>query len=341
MSQTFRRVSAVSALALATVTAISGCTSEAASDSTPPISDPSELSIAFFIAGTGNAYQQAAVDGATETATEIGANLQIFDGQFNAQTQFNQIQTALTSGKFNAFIVEPNDGNQLCKIVTDSAAEKGVLVVTATGSLCGRDTNTGEDVWQPGTVAYVGGQTADVYEEWVKRIVSDHPNGAKVAVLTGPQVNANTSNVTNALPTLASAPGFSVVAQQATDYSTAQAYAATQTILRANPDVNIIMSNFSGMTQGVAQAIEEAGRSDVEVYDVGGDSWALDAVKRGTLNSSVVLLPKDELVQSVYALRDTVEGKDVPHVIDMSKAAALPGTNIADTSNVSKFTAEY
>ncbi len=306
------------------------------------IMDPSDLKIAYFSAGEGNTYLQANIDGLQETVAKIGATADIFDGKFSAQTQFDQIQTALDSGKYNALIVEPNDGNQLCKILTQDAAAKGILVVAATGALCGRDTQPGDGVWQPGTVAYVGGQTAGVYESWVARVMSDSPSGANVAVITGPTVNANTTNVDNALKQMTADPKFKIVAEQATDYTTPQAYAAAQSILQANPSLDIIMSNYSGLTQGVVKAVKDAGRlGQIKIYDVGGNAWSLDAIRNGELTLTVYLVPKDEISAAVLALRDYVGGTPGPHFVDMSKWPGLPGTNLVDKSNVAKFTAQY
>lgn len=308
----------------------------------PSISSPSQLKIAYFSAGSSNAYLQAGINAAKDTATKMGASLDVFDGQFDAQTQFNQMQTALTNGKYNAFAVEPNDGNLVCNMLTKQAPSKGVLVSIFNEPICGRATNLGDALYQPGTVTYVGGQTLDSYQQWIQQVITDNPNGGQVAVLTGPDLNANTLVMREAEKALKANPKFKIVAEQTTDYTTPQGFSAAQTILQSNPNLNIIMSNYSGISQGVVQAVNGTGRKgQVRIYDFGGDNWAVDAVKSGDLRQTVVMLPGQEATQAVQALADTVQGKSVPHFIDLTKSKELPGTPFVTASNATSFKPEY
>jgi ribose transport system substrate-binding protein len=340
------------AVALATIaaTSLAACStaSDRASSGTSSggggqkISSPADLKIAYFSAGTSNAYLQAAISAAKSTAGQMGAHLDVFDGQFSAQTQFNQMQTALTSGKYNAFVVEPNDGNLVCNLLTKQAAAKGILVSVFNEPICGRATNAGDQLWEPGTLTYVGGQTVGSYQQWVQQVIADNPGGGEVAVITGPDLNANTIVMREAEKALKANPKFNVVAEQTTDYTTPKGFAASQTILQAHPTLKIIMSNYSGLTRGVVQAVDGASRKgSVRIYDFGGDTWALNAMKSGDLRQTVMMLPKQETIDALQALADKVQGKQVPKFIDLTKSPTLPGTAFVSAGNLSKFTAEY
>lgn len=348
---TMRHIPAAAITFAAVALALSACStasdqanSKASGGSGPSVSitKPSQLKIAFFSAGTGNSYLQAAIKAAQTKASGLGATLSVFDGQFDAQIQYNQIQTALTSGKYNAFAVEPNDGNLLCNQLTKQAAAKGILVSVFNEPICGRSIKEGDQLWQPGTVTYVGGQTVGSYNQWVKSIMSANPSGGKVAVITGPDLNANTLVMRAAEKPIKANSKFKIIAEQTTDYSTPKAFAAAQTILQANPGIDIFISNYSGMTRGVAQAVNGAGKKGkVKIYDFGGDKWSLGAVKAGDIAQTVVMLPKQEAIGAINALADTVNGKKVDHFIDLTKSAKLPGTAFVTAQNVGKFTAEY
>ncbi len=306
------------------------------------ITQPSQLKIAYFSAGTGDSYLQAAIEAAQAEAGKLGATLNVFDGKFDAQTQYNQIQTALTSGKYNAFAVEPNDGNLLCNLLTKDAVDKGILVSVFNEPICDRAVKEGDQLWQPGTVTYVGGQTIGSYNQWVKSIIDANPSGGKVAVITGPDLNANTLVMRAAEELIKANNKFEIVAEQTTDYSTPKAFAAAQTILQANPGLGIFISNYSGMTRGVVQAVNGAGKKgEVKTYDFGGDNWSLSAVKAGDIEQTVVMLPKQETIDAIDALADVVSGKTVDHFIDLTKSPKLPGTAFVTAQNVDKFTAEY
>jgi ribose transport system substrate-binding protein len=304
--------------------------------------EPSDLKIAFFSSATNNTYLQSGIDGVERAADEIGASVDVFDGKFDAQVQFDQIQSALTSGKYNAFVVEANDGNLLCDILTQDAPQEGILVSAMNQPLCGRATNAGDELWEPGTVTFVGGQTLDVYQAWVESIMSENPDGGQVAVISGPDLGANTINLNEALKAMEEDSSFEIVANRKTDYSTPQGFDAAQTILQANKDLDIIISNYSGMTQGVVEAVKAANRlGEVKVYDMGGDKWAINAVERGDLAQSVIFLPELEGYLSVKTIGDFVAGEDVAKFINLTESDTLPGTPFVSKDNVDEFSPEY
>ncbi|MCD4534070.1 sugar ABC transporter substrate-binding protein [Nocardioides sp. cx-169] len=341
-----RRTLGLAAFAVSACLAMTACSSgvsdSGSSDSAeiiePPVSAAKDLKIAYFSAGTSNSYLQASIDEAEKVAEEIGADLDVFDGEFTSQTQFDQMQQALTSGKYNAFVVEPNDGNLVCDILTTEAPKKEVLVSVFNLPICGRATKLGDETYQPGTITYVGGQTLDVYQAWVQDVIDSHPDGAKIGLISGPDLNANSICFFEAAKAFEDVEGFEVVAQQTTDYTTPKAFDAAQTMLRANPEMDIIMSNFSGMTRGVVEAAEG---NDVDIYDFGGDEWALSNVKSGKLAGSVMMLPRQETREAIEAVAAYVEGEDVPPFVNLTESDLLPGTPFATAENVSKFTAEY
>ncbi len=298
-----------------------------------------DLKVAYFSAGSSNQYLQAGIAEAKKYAKEEGFTLDVFDGEFDAQTQFDQMQTALTSGRYNAFAVEPNDGNLVCNLLTKEAPKAGVMVSVFNLPICGRATNIGEETWQPGTVNYVGGQTLDVYEQWVEQVKGAYPNGAKIALLSGPDLNANTLCFFQAAKAFEDDDKYQLVAKQTTDYTTPEAFQAAQTILQSNPDLNVLMSNFSGMTRGVVQATTG---SDVDVFDFGGDTWALKNVADGELASTVMMLPRAETRYALQGLVDTVKGQESPTFVNLADVDTLPGgTPFVDPANVASYTAEY
>ncbi|MFE7243152.1 sugar ABC transporter substrate-binding protein [Streptomyces sp. NPDC057580] len=348
------RRSSLAAVAAAAVLSLGACSTGVSStgndnrstESSQPadVSKASDLKIAFFSSGENNTYLQAGIAAVKETAKKAGASVDVFDGKFDAQVQYNQVQTAITSGKYNAFVLEANDGNLLCNIATKQAKQAKILVSVINQPLCGRALKSGEDLWSPGTVTMVAGQTSDLYQDWVKQVARENPDGGKVAAVMGTSLSTNSISFKNALKMLVKEnPKFKVVSQQYTDYTTPKASAAAQTILQANPDLDIIMSNYSGMTVGVTAGVKAAGRQkSVKVYDMGGDSWALKTVKSGDLAGTVVFLPKQEGVEGVQALIDTVEGKTVPRFIDLNKTDTLPADGVfVSPKNVDAYTAEY
>ncbi len=318
--------------------ALSACTTEEpAAAGTQPGSDGDTPSIALFYS-EGNAFLTAANEGAQDAAEQLGADLTLFNSNFDPQQQLNQLQTAMTQGGFDAFVIAPLDGNLLCDYVTGTVLPAGIPVVTIQGPLCGRDSERGAAQLEEGTYAHVTGQNVEIYEAWMAQIADRNPEGGTVAVLSGPPLLGNTINLNEAVTSLG--PDFEVVASQTTDYTTPSAFAAAQTTLQANPGIDLFISNYTGITQGVVEAISSLG-SDAQVYDFGGDTWALDSVANGTIAGTVMMLPATETATAIQLALDAIAGAASPGVIDLTQDEALPGTPFVFRENVADFTAEY
>ncbi len=295
------------------------------------------LKIAFLSAATNNVYLQAGIKGAEDAAAAGGATVEVFDGEWNPETQFNQVQNLISTGDYQAVLAEMADGNQACQILTESAPEAGLLVVVANQPLCDRAQNEGDELWAPGTLAFVGGsQGREAFRDWLIQIAEENPGPQKVAVLTGPDLNANTINTDLAIEDIkASHPDFEIVAVARTDYSVPQGLEKAQALLQANPDLTILVGNYSDITRGAAEAAEQAGRiGTLKIYDNGGNEWAFGAVSDGLITSTRTLTPYTEMVKAVEALVAAWNGEDVPRYIPLEAV-------LVTKDNIDQYAPEY
>jgi len=168
------------------------------------------------------------------------------------------------------------------------------------------------------------------------QIAKQNPGPQKVAVLTGPDLNANTINTDLAIKDAQKKyPNFKVVAVVRTDYSVPQGNAKAQPLLQANPDLTILIGNYSDITRGAVQAVQAAGRlGKLKIYDSGGNKWAFEAVKRGWITSTRTLTPYGEIQKSVEALAAAWAGKPAPRFVPLE-------TQFITKDNVDKFKPEY
>jgi ribose transport system substrate-binding protein len=305
-----------------------------------------KLKIALLYVGSTNTYLQSQIKAAKETAAKAGADMTVYDSNFDSAKQSNQMATALAaakSGKYNAFVLASVDPAATCNFVRNNIGPAGIPTSISNQAICGRAVKPIAEQWEPGTVAYVGGmQSSDAFYRWLERIVKDNPGPQKVGFLTGPDLNANTQNVDIAIDRIQKAhPEFKIVSKVRTDYTIVQGQSKTEAILRGTPDLSLLVSNYSDPTRGAVSAIKSAGKQGkVKVYDYGGSSWIVDAIKRGDVELTGALLPYTEMARSVQALVDLWAGKDVPHVIDLSQDPAI-GNTIIDKSNAGSFKPEY
>ena len=279
-----------------------------------------KLKIAVAIAASNNVYLQANIQAAKDAAAKYGADIEIFDANWDPVNSFNQVQNIITNGGFNAIVTGAYDGNQYCKQLTEDAAAKNILVVLANSPACNRSTNEGEELWSPGTLSFVGGsQGRGPYRDWFFRIAEENPGPQKVAVITGPDSIANTINTDLAIADVkAKYPEFEIVGVARTDYTVLQGNQKFAPLLQANPDLTIVISNYSDMTRGAVQAIQQAGRAEgLKVYDFGGNKWAFEAVRRGQIESTLTMTPYAEYYKAVEALAAAWRGEKVDRYLPL------------------------
>ena len=295
------------------------------------------LKIAFLSAATNNLYLQAGIRGAEDAAAAVGAEIETFDANWSPATQFNQAQNVLTGGQFNAILAEMNDGNQACKILTEDAPAKNVLVAVVNQPLCNRATKAGDEYWSPGTLNYVGGsQGREAFGEWFMSIAEANPGPQKVAVITGPDLNSNTINTDAAIADVRAAyPDFEIVAVARTDYSVLQGNEKALPLLQANPDLTILISNYSDITRGAIQAVKQAGMSDtLKIYDSGGNQWSFHAVREGWITHTRTLNPYTETYKGVLSLAAAWKGEETPRYVPLE-------ASLITKDNVDKIEPEY
>jgi len=295
------------------------------------------LSIAFLTMGTNNQYLQSGIKAAEDAAKEFGATIDVFDGGWTPATQFNQIQNILSSGKYNAILAEMADGKQTCSILSEEAPKQGVLVTVANNPLCGKDIQEGEELWTAGTLAYVGGsQGREAYRNWMMWVAEQNPGPQKIALITGPDLISNTVNTDLAVKDVeAKYPDFKVVAYIRTDYSVPQANQKTLPVLLANPDLTMIVSNYSDMTRGAVQAIRQAGKEGtIKVFESGGSAWAFEAIKAGQIESTRTFTPYTEMYLGVKSLADAWKGEPVSRYIELK-------SDLVTKENVDQIKPEY
>jgi len=313
----------------------SSSATNAAGTSTGKARSLSDINIAVFYSPTNNAYVDAFNRTADSVSKQLGAKLTVF-GSNDVSTQIQQIQSASTSGRYNAWIIAATDPNQECNLILNEAKKIPVLIMNQ--GLCGNDTYT------PGTVSFVGGQTSGVYKQYFDYIAKDNPNGGNAVLLTGPSLNYNTINAEAGFKAMVAAnPNIKTVADQQLNYTSATAYDATNSLLRAHPDTTILITNYSDMTVGAVRAIAQLGMtSKVRVYDLGASKAALADVASGGIRMSYPLLPVEEMTKSIQVLADYWQGKPADHVyLDPSQLKSFPGSPFITKANMSDFTPAY
>lgn len=294
----------------------------------------SDLNIGFFGPGTSNTYAADVTDSAAPKAKELGVKLTTVSGNFDVQTQVNQLQQALQRKTYNAWVVVPLDPNQECSILQQAVAA-GIMVMMAVTPAC-------TDSGPAGGIGVVAVQSEALYQQWWDYIFT-HNKPGKIAFITGGALDFVTKASEDALKTeQAKYPGFTVVSNQNLDYSTEAAYKNAQDVIKAHPDISVFASNYSGMTQGVVQAVSQAGKtSSISVYDMDGDKTMVSFIKAGKVAMTVPGLPKSESTQAVQLVVDAWQGKSVAKISNPIMSQTFTGAPFVTKDNADSYQPEY
>ncbi|MDT3444923.1 MULTISPECIES: sugar ABC transporter substrate-binding protein [unclassified Pseudofrankia] len=305
--------------------------------------------VAFFTFGSNNAYMSV-INPSMKRAIEAipGAEFTMFDPAFDPQKQLNQLQNALASRRYNAWIVDAVDGSLICNIVTKEAPAANIAVVQVAGPACGLEKEpSSQDHWAPGTVAIVDNLSTNFLVDWYEYVVKKNPGPQKVIVVTGPDTHPTFLQHKNALAEIqAKYPDFKVVAIAPTDFSRLKGQQVTQSLLLAHPDATLLMGIYSDITEGALTAIAQAGKTgQIKVYDRGGSAPIIEAIKAGTVAATTANYPIDAANAATDALRRAFAGEEGPRVI-LNDGGPVPagsetGMTPIDSSNVADFHVEY
>jgi ribose transport system substrate-binding protein len=301
----------------------------------------SAIRVAFF-APIANTYVAATLKGMGMVTASGGIKVTQFDTGFDATKEFSQIQDAVTTGKFDAFILIPLDSVGLVPAV-ETAIKAGIKVVN-TDLILGSDPTT--------SAPQVKGQTGSVI----------NPPSNRAAKITQSIVNAckdlNPCNVgfmagvpsidfeqlikknLDALP--ASYPNIKIKAYQTGHgYVAAPAIPIAQNILQANPDLNLLAVSSDQAMAGAEQAVIAAGRvGKIKLLSSGGSCPAIDAVKAGRWYSDVVDLPETEGRLAMQIVVDAIRnGKPGP--TGLNPLSSFSGDPILTKDNIGSFQCQW
>lgn len=237
--------------------------------------------VAFFGFATDNSFAQATWKGVQKAVNQYHGTDTFLNGDFSATTQVSQLEDEITSGKYNVFVIQANDGAAVVPQVK-RAIQKGIVVVAEFTQV---GTNYAEITPQvPGEISVV------------ENSVLNGTNLAKLAIgacgslatcnvvyLQGdPTLPLDVARTNAVLAGLKTDSKVKLLEDPTGGYLQSQGETVTEDVLSAHPNVNVII--------GSSQAIEGAtivlkGRGllgKVKLIGNGGSVQADNFVRAGT-----------------------------------------------------------
>ena len=262
--------------------------------------------IAYLSFAVANSYDAPMLAAAKAAAKAGGGKITVLDAANDPKKQFAQLQTAGSSGQFDAIIVQPIFGTGLIGEVKKVMA-KGVKVV-ALDQILGPNLTTNKSQ-VPGLAGNVVQVPSDIGVKLgqlvVKACAAKHLNPCTVGYL------------------------YDIKAEGETFFTPAKGLAAAQTMLHSNPDINLIV----GSDQGIEGAVRVVPKN-VALVGYGGSAAAKAGIQSGRWYGSVWQVPATEgRLAAACAIKAVKTGKACP-------VPNLP-LRIVTKANAGKFTGEW
>jgi ribose transport system substrate-binding protein len=321
-----RAVLAVAVLAVAAAATISG---GAAAGSSKP-------KIAYLSFAVANSYDAPMLAAAKAVAKSSGASVTVFDAANDPKKQLAELQTAITSGQYNGIIVQPIFGPQLIPTVKQAIA-KGIKVVNIDQILGSNPGTAAPPVpGMSGNIVFVQTQIGQKQGKLVDQACAAlNASPCKVGYLYSVKVSSLDTAIRKGFDQATAGHNVQVVAEGETFYNPANALKAAQTMLQAQPDMNVIVGADQGAT-GAQQALEG---KQVTLIGYGGGGVGLKAVGSGAWFGTVVQRPATEGKLGMQCVVKAVKTGKGCGGVDV--LAGLPNGGVVTKANASKFTAEW
>jgi ribose transport system substrate-binding protein len=325
-----RRAAAVAVAALVVTALVAAAAGATRSRASAPVR------VAYLSYAVANSYDAPMLAAAKAVAKAQGAKVTVFDAANDPKKQLSELQTVASSKQYQAIIVQPIFGPQLTTAIK-SAIKSGIKVVNMDQNL---GTNPGS-VAPP--VAGLSGNVIFVQNEIgqrqgglvVKACAELNANPCKVGYLYSVKVSSLDTAIRKAFDAATAGHNIQVVAEGETFYNPANALKASQTMLQAHSDLNVIV----GADQGATGAQQALSGQKVTLIGYGGGGVGLKAVSSGAWYGTVVQRPATEGKLAMQcAIKAVKTGKGCGG-IDVLKG--LPDNGVVTQANASKFKAEW
>ena len=337
-------IAAALALAACSSGGSSSSSSSASSGSTSSSSSSASgktYNVAYLSYAVANDYDKGMLANAEAVAAQNGIKITVFDAANSSNTQYSQLQTAISSGKYQGIITQPIVGTALVPLVQQAIAA-GIKVVNM-DQILGSNLRTaapqvtglsGNAVFNP----YNGGVTDGKLSAEACEALKANP--CDVGFL----YDVKASNLDGAvhagfLVGLATDPNAKITNTGQTNFTQAQALTATQDMLTANPNLDVIWGSDQG-AEGAASAVAQAGKQGkVDIIGAGGGSIAIADVKSGVLYGELFNAPATEGTVAMQMMAKALTTGQSSGGVDV--AATFPNGGAITKANVDQFKAQY
>ena len=279
--------------------------------------------LAFFNPIVANAFTASQYKGIQLSAKKAGATVTQFDAGFDQNKQIKEIQDAIVSKKFDAFVITPVNGAVLVKPTQDAIAA-GIKVVAIFNDI-GPDLDSIKP--QVKGISSVIGQRLSIngmyLGQWIVKACGNK-NPCNAAYMPGSFKQGTEIIRLNALNKVLKAhPNIKKIQSAEGGYTAAPALKAATDVLTAHSNLDVFATSGDQMMTGIIQAVKNAGLSGkIKLIGNGTTIEGVNWVRQGIELADPVGVPYTEgLLGAKYAIM-AANGQAVP--ASVNELAASP-----------------
>ncbi|WP_090240352.1 substrate-binding domain-containing protein [Lentibacillus halodurans] len=304
-------------LALLTVIVLAACSEEGSSEG----EGDDSLTIGISLPSATHGWMGALIDNAENRAEEIQEEHGIDYVMTNAadpNQQANDVDD-LISQEVDVIVLLPIESAALSP-VGQNVKDAGIPLVVVDREL----ENDAADVVVKGDNEGIGLNAGKYFIEQL--------NGeGKVVEITGPPNSVTEQRGAGFEESIADENGIEVVASQDGDFSTETSLEVMENILQAQPEIDAVYTQDDGMALGVVQAIEEAGRDDIQfVTGAGGAKEVFESIRDDGLISGTFLYPPTMIMDGVDVAADIAQGEEPEDDLVIIEATEVTEENVEE-----------
>lgn len=245
-----------------------------------------------------NEFTVRIANAAEAKAKELGAELVVYDGNYDPSTQISQVETMISDG-VDGIILNPQDA-EACAPCVDKAVEAGIPIV-------GVNTRVKSD----NLTSYVGSQDVTAGEMEMQKIVDLLDGKGKIVIIEGPMgQSAQIERRQGIQNILDKSPGIEVLAEKTANWSRSEGMTVMENWLQAFDQIDAIVAENDEMALGAREAVKASGK-DIPAVGVDGITDALSAIKNGDLVASMFQDGAGQGSKSVEVLLNAIKGETI------------------------------
>ena len=234
------------------------------------------LTMGAFAEDNSDTFVANITDAVTAKAAELGVKLLMYDARGDVNQQISDVETMIAQG-VDAIIVIPQSVEGSAPVVA-MCNEAGIPIIIDNG-----------DIADKNYTAFVGctdQQSGEILGQW---FMDNLEEGSKICIIEGPMGQSGQVGRYAGLQAVGVMDKFEILACQTANWKRDEAMAlAEDWIVTYGDELDAIICENDDMALGALAACEAAGRDDILIGGVDAIADAVQAVKEGRMEISVL-----------------------------------------------------